>query len=111
MAKLCPIGSRDVTSARTVGAAAGVDSRVRSWVRRRFSLEVSRSVSTVLSADAAAARVGEPLDQRRGGAEGGAFTGTGLTGCPGGLHFTSLLIAINCNKALQTSHPHAAQLL
>ena len=98
-------------SARTSGAAAGVDSCVRSWVRRRFSLEVSRSVSTVLSAEAAAARPGEPLDQRRGGADGGVLTIAGLTGGDGEGTLASLLAAISCSKPLQTSHPHAAQLL
>ena len=53
-------------------------SGARSWVRRRFSLEVSRPGSVALSSDAAAALVDELLDQRRGGDVAGAFTGTGF---------------------------------
>ena len=86
---------------------------MRSWVRLRFSLEVSRSASIVRSDEAAAARFpGEPLDQRRaGGAEGGVFTIGGLTAGAGGVTFASLLAAINFSKPSQTGQPQTAQLL
>ena len=100
-------------SARTPGAAAGTESWVRSWVRLRFSLEVSRSASFVLSDEAAAARFpGELPDQRRvGGAEGEVFTIGGLTAGAGGVTFASLLAAINFSRLSQTEHPQSMQLL
>ena len=110
-AKHCPLGSRDVTSTRPSGAAAEADSCTRSWVRRRFSLDVSLPRSTSRSAGEAAVLASGPLDHRRGGGVGGAFTGTGLVAFSCGAVFACRLDAIICNSVLQMSHPQSTQLL
>ena len=110
-AKLCPLGSRDVMSTRPSGAAAEADSCTRSWVRRRFSLDVSLPRSASRSAGEAAVLASGPLDHRRGGGVGGAFTGTGLVAFSGEADFACRLAAIIYNSDLQMSHPQSTQLL
>ena len=98
-------------SSRPSGAAAEADSCTRSWVRRRFSLDVSLPTSVSRSAGEAAILASGPLDHRRAGGVGGALTGTGFGAFSCGAVFACRLAAMSCNSDLQMSHPQSTQLL
>ena len=72
------LGLANHPEVRQADAEAAADSRTRSWIRRRFSLEVSLPGSASCSAGEAACLASGPLDHRRVGGVGGAFTGTGF---------------------------------